>query len=162
VIWLNAGSKLAFPLHFNGEDNRKVFLEGEACFQVEKGEQSFFVKTDGLDIKVLGTLFNVSAYPEQETVETVLVNGSVTLNKTNKIFGGETVLSPHQKANFKKEGNELSIINEPDVEKYIAWVRDWLEYRRESLNSVFQKLERYYDVRFHLPSNFPADDRISG
>src|SRR5690606_14480825 len=74
-VWLNAGSRLAFPSRFT-RNTREVFLEGEACFQVAKNEeQLFIVKAGNLDVKVLGTHFNVSAYPADATIETVLLEG---------------------------------------------------------------------------------------
>ena len=163
VIWLNAGSKLAFPSAFT-KNSREVYLEGEAAFKIAKDESKpFIVKTaGGLDIRVLGTYFNVSAYSDQETVETVLIEGSVSLNKTGKFKKMSVELNPYEKAEFNKTDNEIQVSFEPNAERYVAWVKGWLEYRRESLNSVLVKLERYYDVKFHLPSNFPADDRISG
>lgn len=162
VIWLNAGSKLAFPSAFT-KSKREVYLEGEACFQVAHDEQKpFTVRTGELEIKVHGTLFNVSAYPDQENVETVLINGSVSLSKTGKFKNRSVVLSPNEKAEFNKLGNEILVFEEPDAEKYVAWINGWLEYNRESLNSVLVKLERYYDIKFHLPPEFPADDKISG
>ncbi len=162
VIWLNAGSKLAFPSAFT-KSKREVYLEGEACFQVAHDEQRpFTVKTGELEIKVHGTRFNVSAYPDQENVETVLINGSVSLSKTGKFRNRSVVLSPNEKAEFNRLGNEILISMEPEAEKYVAWINGWLEYKRESLNSVLVKLERYYDVKFHLPPDFPADDKISG
>lgn len=162
VIWLNAGSRMAFPVEF-ADNKREVYLEGEGNFQVTKSDNPFVVKTGGLDIEVLGTLFNVSAYPDQNTVETVLINGSVSINISQKFLKNESViLNPNQKADFSKINNEITVMSEPDAEKYIAWVYDWLEYRRESLSSVLIKLERYYDVAFHLPPDFPVDDKISG
>ncbi len=160
-IWLNAGSKFAFPLSLL-KNKREIYLEGEACFQVAKNEQPFLVNTEGVNIEVLGTFFNVSAYPEQDLIETVLMNGSISLKKSGTFFSEKVVLSPNQKADFSKSDEELTITSVSNAEEYVAWINGWLEYRRESLSSVLLKLERYYDVKFHLPSNFPADDKISG
>jgi len=98
-VWLNAGSLLAFPSGFTG-DTREIYLEGEAFFKVAKRESKpFIVKTGTLDIKVLGTHFNISAYPADATIETVLLEGSVAVEKP-KTFGlgkKEVVLKPRQK-----------------------------------------------------------------
>jgi transmembrane sensor len=162
LIWLNAGSRIAFPLVFS-EDTRVIHLEGEACFQVAESDiQPFIVKTGDIDIRVHGTFFNVSAYPEQETIETVLINGSVSLVKPGLLASKSMEIHPNQKADFNKTENKFTVTNEPNAEKYVSWVQDWLEYRRESLNSVLTRLERFYDVTFHLPPGFPADDKISG
>jgi transmembrane sensor len=163
-VWLNAGSRLAFPSRFT-QSTREVFLEGEACFEVAKNEKyPFIVKAGNLDVKVLGTHFNVSAYPVDATVETVLLEGSVAVQKT-KAFGlgkTEVVLKPSQKARFEKEESEFTVTDEADVDIYIAWTYGWLKYDRESLWSVLQKVERYYNVEIQLPANYPGDDEITG
>jgi hypothetical protein len=163
-VWLNAGSRLAFPTKFTGK-KREIFLEGEACFQVaHNSEKPFVVNAGGLDIKVLGTNFNVSAYPTEKTVETVLVEGSVAVSRSKAIKLGknETILKPNQKASFDKENNEVTLTDEPDVDLYIAWTYGWLRYERESLESVLRKVERYYNVEIELPADYPRDDKISG
>ncbi len=162
IVWLNAGSRLAFPSKFS-QNSRIVYLEGEACFQVAKNEvQPFVVKTGSIDIRVLGTFFNVSAYPDQETIETVLIKGRVSIVEPGIFTNKEIEIHPNQKADFNKNTNEITVMNESNAEKYAAWVFGWLEYRRESLTSVLTKLERHYDVIFHVPPNLPADDKISG
>ncbi len=163
-VWLNAGSRLAFPSRFT-KNTREVFLEGEACFEVVKNEkQPFIVKAGNLDVRVLGTHFNVSAYPADATIETVLLEGRVVVEKP-KAFGlgkTEVVLKPSQKASFKKEESEFTVSNEADVDIYIAWTYGWLKYERESLSSVLRKVERYYNVEIQLPNNYPGDDLITG
>ena len=163
-VWLNAGSRMAFPSVFYGK-TREIFLEGEACFQVAKNiNQPFHVKAGNLDIKVLGTHFNVSAYPVDASVETVLLEGSVAVAKPRAFgFGkNEVVLTPGQKASFMRELNEITVSDEPDVDLYIAWTYGWLKYNKESLWSVLRKVERYYNVEIQLPANYPGDDEITG
>lgn len=163
-VWLNAGSRLAFPSKFT-KNIREVFLEGEACFEVEKNEeQPFIVKTGKLEIKVLGTHFNVSAYPTDNVIETVLLEGSVSVERARTLGLGksEVLLKPNQKASFKKEKNDFSVTDETDADIYIAWTYGWLKYNRESLISVMRKVERYYNVEIRLPDNYPQDDKITG
>ncbi|WP_372948476.1 FecR family protein [Mariniphaga sp.] len=163
-VWLNAGSRLAFPSKFT-KNTREIYLEGEACFLVAKNEnQPFIVKTGGLDVKVLGTHFNVSAYSKDATIETVLLEGSVAVQKP-KAFGlgkTEVVLKPSQKASFQKEESEFTVTDEVDVDLYVAWTYGWLKYDKESLLSVLRKVERYYNVEIQLPANYPGDDLITG
>ncbi|MBW6535981.1 MAG: FecR domain-containing protein [Mariniphaga sp.] len=163
-VWLNAGSRLAFPSRFTGKI-REIYLEGEACFRVAKNEnQPFIVKAGNLNVKVLGTHFNISAYPSDANIETVLLEGSVAVEKP-KTFGlgkSEVVLKPSQKASFIKEQNEFTVTDEPDLNLYIAWTSGWLKYDRESLWSVLRKVERYYNVEIQLPANYPGDDEITG
>lgn len=163
-VWLNAGSRLAFPSKFT-KNIREVFLEGEACFEVEKNEeQPFIVKTGKLEIKVLGTHFNVSAYPTDNVIETVLLEGSVSVERARTLGLGksEVLLKPNQKASFKKEKNDFSVTDETDADIYIAWTYGWLKYERENLKSVLRKVERYYNVEIRLPDNYPQDDKITG
>jgi transmembrane sensor len=163
-VWLNAGSRLAFPSKFT-KSAREVYLEGEACFQVSRIEsQPFIVRTGKLNVKVLGTHFNISAYPTDETIETVLLEGSVSVERPGS-FGrrkNEIILKPSQKASFIKEQGELTVTEASDADLYIAWTYGWLKYNRESLNSVLRKVERYYNIEIQLPANYPADDKITG
>src|SRR5690606_28162717 len=94
TVWLNAGSTLRYPVQFD-PDERKVELEGEAYFEVQKTKGKripFIVKSKGQDISVLGTEFNVSAYADEQTVRTVLVNGSVKVLAHEA--KGEVLLKP--------------------------------------------------------------------
>lgn len=163
-VWLNAGSRLAFPSKFT-EKNREVYLEGEACFKVVKNEtQPFIVKTGQINVTVLGTWFDVSAYPADKTIETVLIEGSVVVSKTKMIgFGkSEKILKPLQKASFDRESRDVTVSDEPHAGEVIAWTEGWLQFSRESLNSVFTRIERYYNVKIVLPENFPSSELITG
>lgn len=163
-VWLNAGSRLAFPSRFS-QKTREVYLEGEACFKVAKNEnQPFIVNAGDLDIKVLGTWFNVSAYASDKNIETVLLEGSVAVAKP-KTFGlakNEVILKPNQRASYNKQNTDINLYNEPEAELFIAWTEGWLQFSKESLHSVFTRLERYYDVEIILPDNFPPNELISG
>ncbi|WP_321374993.1 FecR domain-containing protein [uncultured Draconibacterium sp.] len=163
-VWLNAGSRLAFPTKFTNE-TREVYLQGEACFKVTKNEhQPFIVNANELGVKVLGTHFNVAAYPDDETIETVLVEGSVALTK-KKSFGlvsKSIVLQPNQKATFDKDEKEIIVRDEPDADVYLAWTEGWFEFKKQSLEKVFTKLERYYDIHISVPEEFPSEEIITG
>ncbi len=163
-VWLNAGTRLAFPSRFS-KKTREVYLDGEACFKVTKNEsQPFVVNVGELDLKVLGTWFNVSAYTSDADIETVLLEGSVALRK-QKFLGlgtNEVILKPNQRANYNKQNTEINIYDEPNTTMYIAWTEGWLEFSKESLQSVFTQLERYYDVEIMLPESFPSSGLITG
>jgi len=163
-VWLNAGSRLAFPTKFT-KKTREVYLEGEAYFEVAKNEaQPFKVNAEHMNIKVIGTHFNVSAYPTNESVETVLLEGSVALSNETR-FGltkNEKILKSNQKASFNKTDKRITVVDEPDAISYKAWTEGWLPFQRESLQSVFVKLERYYNVEIKTPDNFPVSELITG
>ena len=163
-VWLNAGSRLAFPSKFT-KSTREVYLEGEACFEVTRNDnQPFIVKTGNINVKVLGTHFNISAYPTDETIETILLKGSVAVERPGSLGRrkNEIILKPNQKASFVKGEEKLSVSEESDADFYIAWTYGWLKYNKESLLSVLRKVERYYNISIQLPSNYPGDDLITG
>ncbi len=163
-VWLNAGSRLAFPTKFTGKE-REVFLEGEACFKVTKNEdQPFIVKASDVEIKVFGTHFNISAYPSDPNIETVLLEGSISLTNKKPLGLGknEIMLKPNQRAVYEKEHKEVVVTDEANADIYIAWTEGWLQFSKESLHSVFTKLERFYNVEVILPENFPSSELITG
>ncbi|MCK9638375.1 MAG: FecR domain-containing protein [Prolixibacteraceae bacterium] len=163
-VWLNAGSKLAFPDKFTGS-KREVFLEGEAYFNVTHDKNKpFFVKTKEVVIRVLGTKFNVSAYRADNEVMTVLVEGAVSLreNKGINLLGKETILNAHQRASFNKTDLTTRVSDEGNVGIYTAWTEGWFPFCKEPLVNVFKKVERYYNVQFVYSELFPSGDLISG
>ena len=163
-VWLNAGSRLAFPASFS-DDNREVWLEGEAYFEVAKDPaKKFFVRINDLSLQVLGTSFNVSAYGPDKTVETVLVTGSLSLSaKNNSLFGTEQViLNPRQKATYSREVKDIEVKEVKDVEIYTAWTSGWLSFSQQSLKDVAVRMERYYNVKFVFENGFNSDHLISG
>jgi len=118
-VWLNAGSKLLYSTEF-GLQNREVRLEGEGYFEVTKNTAlPFEVRTSGLMVRALGTTFNVKAYPNEATIETILIEGEVEIShivKTEGIDKNETVLlKPKQRLTLKKNTNEMLV--ETNMEK---------------------------------------------
>lgn len=163
-VWLNAGSRLAFPTKFT-DDTREVYLQGEACFKVAKDKSHpFIVKANDLGIEVLGTHFDVSAYPNEEIIETILIEGSVAVTKKASfgINSKSEILKPFQKAIYSKAEKEITVSDEPNAEIYIAWTEGWFQFSKQSLHEVFTKLERYYNIRIIVPENFPDEERITG
>lgn len=164
-VWLNAGSRLAFPSRFV-KKYREVYLEGEAYFEVaENKDQPFIVKANEVDVKVLGTHFLVSAYEDQKHIETVLLEGSVVFaNQKSLGFGKkEVLLKPGQKGSFSKEQRDFVVTTEQNAEDYIAWTQGWFNFSKQNLMDVFTKLERYYNVEIITPeSNFEPEELITG
>lgn len=109
-IWLNAGSKISYQRNYN-QENRNIFLEGEAFFEVAKNKEiPFLVYSSGIVVKAIGTAFNVKAYPEEGIVETTLVEGSVSIESIAKSGKREqTLMQPNQKANFYKVTQQIEI-----------------------------------------------------
>lgn len=152
-VWLNAGSCFAFPQEFNGE-KREVFLKGEGYFEVAKDKtRPFIVSTSNIDIEVLGTRFNVSAYQSDGFTEAVLLEGRVNVWDKSSFFKKKVVMVPSQKATFTKGQKGIVLESEPLPAMHIAWVEGWYQFSNEGLEQVLKKLERYYNVRFRYDSS---------
>ena len=163
-VWLNAGSKFIFPQKFTGS-NRRVFLKGEAYFDVFKNKDiPFIVTTDKMNVTVQGTEFNMRDNDTDNEMEVILVEGSVSLkdNSVMNLLGKEIRLVPNQKAIYNKAENKTVVESNVDVTYYISWKEGLLEFNRESILSVFNRLSRYYNVRFATESNVELNWKISG
>lgn len=147
LAYLNAGSTIKYPIQFLKEFDRQVFVQGEAFFEVAKdASHPFIVNADQLDIKVLGTKFNVHAYGEDDSAEVVLVEGSVGLSSKNGLAVGESlVLKPGQKGSFNKEEHSMSSMPVA-TDVYTSWMQGKLVFRDMRFQNILKKLERRYDV----------------
>ena len=160
-IFLNSGTSLRYPISFIKGKERKVFLTGEAFFEVTRDEQHpFVVKANEMEIEVLGTKFNVSHYMEDSDINTVLVEGSVRLQiKGDARVGSNSVLlKPGNKAEWQMEGSEISI-EEVDTSLYTAWIQGKLVFKNTSFRQIRQALERRYNVIIKN-SNTDLDEQL--
>lgn len=148
LVHLNSGSSLKYPVTFITGKSRKVFLDGEAFFDVSKDKSHpFVVNADNLNIRVLGTHFNVSNYGEDDLTEVVLVEGSVGLYNTNENFdtNKSTLLKPGYKGSFNKKDDHISTT--PVItDSYTSWMQGGLTFRNMSFKNISKKLERHYNV----------------
>jgi ferric-dicitrate binding protein FerR (iron transport regulator) len=162
VVWLNAGSRLIFPSKFSGPQ-REVLLFGEAFFDVTRIEKiPFVVKTSSIEVKVLGTEFNVSAYPEDNTVQTVLKEGSVSIRRNNSgIFESDIVLKPNQMALFNKNTQNSKVYN-VDAAYYTIWVKGLLSFDDQDFSRIIKKIERYYNIQIRYTDPLVGLQKISG
>lgn len=142
-VQLNSGTSLKFPVQFIKGESRQVFLDGEAYFAVTKDPRHpFLVSSSDMNIKVLGTKFNVTSYKNDAKTYTVLVEGKVAAS--NYLNNEEVILKPSERVYF--EGKQLKI--EPvNVRKYIAWVSGELMFIDDSFAVITNKLERKYNVQ---------------
>lgn len=151
MVWLNSGSKLTFNSAFKSGP-RKVILEGEAFFSVSKDrEHPFSVKTTDIVIEVLGTKFNVKAYPEENSVSTTLVEGSLEISSQYE----NTQIKPDQKIVFSKESKKMALAEISDITADTEWKDGRLVFRNESLGELAPKLRRWFDVDIVF-----ADERV--
>ncbi|MGS2738225.1 FecR family protein [Sinomicrobium sp. M5D2P17] len=147
-VHLNAGSSLKYPVRFVENESREVFLNGEAYFDVAKDkEHPFKVKAEGLFVKVTGTEFNVTAYPEDRASEVVLVNGSVLLSSAEgEEKGDEKIpLSPGFKGTLDKDAGNIST-ERVNTSIYTSWINGDIVFRNAPFGNIIKKLERYYNV----------------
>lgn len=159
-VWLNAGSRLVFPSRF-GKGKRKVQLQGEAFFIVtENKSKPFSVETNHSVISVLGTSFNVKAYPDEKTEETVLVEGSVRMNLGKSVFGEAVLLKPDQRivAGYPARSYTIADVN---VQNYTSWTGGMLTFKDEALSVVLTRIARFYNIRVRCEVA-DKDTRISG
>lgn len=141
-VWLNAGSELRYPAQFSGAE-RNVFLKGEGYFEVAKHEQKpFQVVMQQAKVTVLGTSFNISAYPEEKEVFATLVNGAVRFRSEKK--NREVVLKPGEQGVLECESGKTTV-SKVETEQYTAWINGRFVFRDISLEAIMRQLERWYD-----------------
>ncbi len=163
TIWLNSGSKLIYPVHF-ADKKREVFLDGEAVFEVTPDKtQPFHVVTRDMEIKVLGTVFDLCAYSDDSTVNTVLERGSVELNyKRGSLFGStKEKMVPGMLAIYDP-ADETLVQKNVNTKDYTSWRYGYLVMEKKSLGSIAKKLSRYYNVSIEIESPELADETFSG
>ena len=184
-IWLNAGSTLKYPQQFS-KNKREVFLEGEAFFNVSKDKKrQFLVVTPDITVKVFGTSFNVKSYPDENTVETTLVEGSISIynHSTNgKELGTEIKMEPNQRIVLYKEpenstttlSERKKIENVParkpklvlskriETERFTSWKDGELIFKSEPLEKLASTLERRYNVHIHFMDDGIRQSRFTG
>lgn len=142
---MNAGSSLKYPVQFIKGHNREVVLDGEAFFDVTKDKvHPFIVKTRGVAVKVLGTKFNVSSYKEDIDINTVLVEGSVSLSSVNDA-DRKAVLVPGEKGTWNNNTTEIAV-DKVDTRFYTEWINGEIVFRKTAFRDIIIKLERTYDV----------------
>jgi len=147
-VYLNSGSNLKFPVKFIKGKSRKVFLTGEAIFEVVKNEEDvFIVDTKDLTTKVFGTEFNVSSYENETTSRIVLKEGSVGVHVKGTEFDSQSdiILEPSEMAKLEK-GKERVAISTVDIYEHFSWVEGILFFKNESFDGVLRKLERHYNL----------------
>lgn len=147
-VHLNAGTSIKYPIAFIRGKPRTVFLTGEAFFDVSKDSlRPFTVNSGTLDVRVLGTRFNVSSYPEDERTDVVLVEGSVGMHNDGETFDTEKsiILLPGYKGTYQKTDGEIH--KEPVTTAiYTSWMDGELVFRNMAFENILKKMERHYNV----------------
>lgn len=154
-VWLNAGSSIKYPSRFVGNE-RHVELHGEAYFEIFKNKNApFTVAAENVNIKVLGTHFNVMAYENEPSVNTTLLEGSVALNSKS----AHAMLIPGQQAVADKTADNI-IVRKVNIEDAVAWKNGYFSFRKENIKTAMNKIARWYNVDVEYSGN--VNNKILG
>jgi transmembrane sensor len=157
-VYLNSGSALRYD-NFFGKKYRTLDLVGEGYFEVTHNEKlPFIINTEDIEVRVMGTKFNLMAYPEDDFVETIVTEGEVSVRENH----GESslMLKANQKATFHKD-TRLLLLNDVNPEAYISWKDNLLTFDNENFSDVIKKLERWYDVKIQVQGTDSIKDRFT-
>ncbi len=152
-VWVNAGSELKFPTKFEG-DSRKVYLKGEAYFEVAKNaKQPFYVITENSSTRVLGTHFNVSAYGRN--AKTTLAEGSVEVSSDSQ----QQLISPGQSAEVR--ANAI-VVRKANLQKDLAWKNNEFYFKGDNIVDIANQLKLWYNLDISFASNVSLTETYSG
>jgi ferric-dicitrate binding protein FerR (iron transport regulator) len=147
-VTLNSGTSLKYPVQFLKAGSRQVFLDGEAFFSVAKDSVNpFIVNTNELNVRVLGTKFNLSSYPEDQFVNTTLLEGSVAVYNSQDTFDSSkaSLLEPGYRAEWNKHDKKI-LVEEADIAMHTDWLNGKIILRHLPFKNIVKKLERHYNV----------------
>ncbi len=188
TVWLNAGARLKYPTNFDG-DSREVFLQGEGFFDITKDSQHpFVVNSNGMNIKVLGTKFNLMANADDNIIETTLVEGAIEiLGLKDADKQANMVLKPSQKLTLQKVNDQYKVqsiqeaglsmpeeavtpvkiksanlLEKANVELATAWTENKLVFDKERFGDIKTKIERWYGVTIEVKAPEILDYRFTG
>jgi transmembrane sensor len=160
-VWLNSDTKIKYPGNFS-KNQRDVYLDGEAFFEVSKNErQPFVVHTSGVNVKVLGTKFNVKAYSDENQIETSLFEGRVNLLMNNS--SDETIekeVKPGQSFAYSKTDRQL-VLNRFPQDEINGWKKNQLIFKDDTFSHLVRKIERWYDVKVTYDEKQFNDRRLT-
>lgn len=165
-VWLNAASTLKYPTFFAGGE-RKVELTGEGYFEIAPDAlHPFLVKVGGLEVKVLGTSFNVMAYADEKSINTTLLSGAVKVVQGKQ----EKTLTPGEQATVDHQTGQV-VINEVETEQAIAWKDGMFRFSSSNIAMVLRQVSRWYDIdvvyqgkvpQGHITGKVPRSMKLSG
>ncbi len=157
-VWINSGTKFKYPVAFS-KDTRDVYVEGEAYFDVAKDKKHPFIVNAGqLKIKVLGTRFNVCAYPKDGKSFTTLEEGSI--NAINTQNGEQLTLSPGEQITFNPSTNKLQY-QKVNTELYTSWKENLLRFDDATFEELIIKMERWYGINITIDPSVDRKERYT-
>ena len=141
-VWLNASTSIRYPVKF-GPGERRVYLDGEAYFEVAKdAKRPFHVEFTGAEVTVLGTSFNVKAYADEGSTYTTLVSGSVSV----RVGDRQSVIRPGEQMEIDAANGQMHL-REVDTTAYTSWRKGRFVFVRQPMESIMQTLARWYNIR---------------
>lgn len=155
-VWLNAASSITYPVAFTGKE-RHVTLTGEAYFEVAKNkDKPFYVSANNVQIRVLGTHFDIAAYNDDDEMTTTLLEGSVQISK-NKIL---SLLKPGEKAVVDHTSDNI-VVSVANIENTMAWKNGYFIFDDDNITNIMKKVSRWYDVSVSYQANV-NDQKFGG
>ena len=149
-VWMNSASTLKYPTTFSGKE-RKVYLTGEAYFEVAKNAtMPFIVKTNKAEVQVLGTHFNVMAYDDEANNKTTLLEGSVRVQSSSSV----NVIKPGQQAVINNQGQQ-KITSDINIDEEIAWKNGFFIFKDAGIKGIMQQAARWYDLDVVYEGDIP-------
>ena len=157
-VWLNSGTKFRYPVAFSSK-TRDVYIEGEAFFDVAKNKNHpFLVYAGQLKVEVLGTLFNVCAYPDDDEIMATLEEGSI--NAINTVDGKSVIIKPGEQLILNCATNLLNQ-QKVNTELYTSWKENLLKFENAPFDEVIKKMERWYDVKINVDAKINTNERYT-
>ena len=159
TVWLNASSSLRYTEKYP----RKIYLEGEAFFEVAKDkEHPFIVSTiDQLNVKALGTSFNVKSYTENNFTETILYTGKVEVT-SDKYFKDKIIMLPEDKVTFSKVTHKVIKSKTEFMESLIAWREGKIQFKNKSFHEIAKDLSIQYNIQIHFENEKLSNSKFTG
>ena len=160
-VWINSGSRFVYPAVFKG-DNREVYLEGEAIFDVTHNSQRpFKVLCSNQEVKVLGTVFSINNYDVGEKTSTVLKSGSVLITYP-KNEGKSFKITPGTRSSYNSTTKEIEIQHAVNMDEYFGWREGFFSFKNNDLKYIATKLSRYYGVEISVRGEQMGKETYSG
>ncbi len=163
-VFLNSGSSLSFPNQLGKTGERRVKLKGEGYFKVAKdSERPFFVETEKLSVKALGTEFNVNAYSPGAQIDVALIEGKVAIRRDGMKNGdADLILEPYELAHLDAASDKLTKELIRDPVKYTGWTEGKMVFKDDPIQDVVRRMENWYHVEIRIHDQQLLNYRFTG
>lgn len=153
LVFLNSASSLKYPTSFVRAKFRRVILTGEGYFEISKDKvHPFLVQSNGQEVEVLGTHFNINAYKDEKAVRTTLLEGAVKITPMPGNKAKSSILKPGQQSALDENGIQVT---EVDLEEAMAWQKGYFSFYDEDISAVMRKVSRWYNIEVEYQGQLP-------